>query len=356
MTFTTWMATITGTPANHCRSDKHPLQVIRPRLRRPLTSAYTVPKAVSHLPPTAYENNQMADNPLAEVFGYRYDDHSPEAESHRDGRLCPFHNKKGPKCTKSSKTNPLGVCSVFEGNQPAITCPVRFTQDWIMLNDAAAFVLPNVAGPNWSPVPEVKLVDDAGKSAGNIDYVLAQLDEFGEIVDFGAVEVQAVYISGNVRDPFNKYMAQRPHHEMTWRGNIRPDYLSSSRKRLLPQLVYKGSILREWGKRTAVILQDRFYNTLPDLDEVPPEKADIAWFTYHLDHDAGSNRFKLVRNRIVYTDAAATLERITHTHAGPISAFVKLIKEKMKKMARSPTLFEAGAIDEDDDDEDNEDE
>jgi hypothetical protein len=54
---------------------------------------------------------------------------------------------------------------------------------------------------------EVRLNDNFGKSAGNIDTVLVAYDGNGKIYDFGALEVQAVYISGNVRDPFDYYMS-----------------------------------------------------------------------------------------------------------------------------------------------------
>jgi len=32
--------------------------------------------------------------------------------------------------------------------------------------------------------------------------VLVAYDDAGKVVDFGALEIQAVYISGNVREPF----------------------------------------------------------------------------------------------------------------------------------------------------------
>lgn len=34
----------------------------------------------------------MPGQPLAEVFGFPVDDFSPEADRHRQNRLCPFHN------------------------------------------------------------------------------------------------------------------------------------------------------------------------------------------------------------------------------------------------------------------------
>ena len=62
---------------------------------------------------------------------------------------------------------------------------------------------------------EVRLDDKNGKSAGNIDLVLVAYDSNGRILDFGALEVQAVYISRNVRKPFEHYMqdpARRRQH------------------------------------------------------------------------------------------------------------------------------------------------
>ncbi len=72
------------------------------------------------------------------------------------------------------------------------------------------------------------------------------------ITDFGAIEVQAVYISGNIRDPYERYIADPVGQaNLNWRGKPkypRPDYLSSTRKRLAPQLLYKGGILNGWGE------------------------------------------------------------------------------------------------------------
>ena len=61
-------------------------------------------------------------------------------------------------------------------------------------------------------LPEIKLQDARGQSAGNIDYVIVKYDDKGNITDFASIEVQGVYISGNLRKPFDKYMEnQNPH-------------------------------------------------------------------------------------------------------------------------------------------------
>ena len=175
------------------------------------------------------------NQPLAEVFGFPVSNQSLEAQRYRSKRLCPFNNKV-PNCTKDKAKNPLGVCSVLHDSDVVITCPIRFRQNWIIADDAADFFFPQDA--KWTTLTEVRLNDRDGKSAGNIDVVLVSYNDAGKITDFGALEVQAVYISGNVRNPFEQYMqapANRANMDWTEQPNYpRPDYLSSSRKRLAP--------------------------------------------------------------------------------------------------------------------------
>jgi hypothetical protein len=139
-------------------------------------------------------------HPLAEVFGFPTTDMSAKADRHRTKRLCPFNNKV-PNCTKDKAQNPLGVCSVFHDDEVVITCPIRFRQEWIIADDAADFFFPE--GATWTTLTEVRLKDAEGESAGNIDVVLCAYDKSGKVCDFGALEVQAVYISGNVRNPLS---------------------------------------------------------------------------------------------------------------------------------------------------------
>lgn len=221
--------------------------------------------------------------PLAEVFGHLVGDQSAKANRYRSLRLCPFNNKV-PNCTKDKAKNPLAVCSIFHDGAPAITCPIRFREDWLITDDASSFFFPD--GAKWSSLTEVRLNDANGKSAGNIDVVLVAYDDNGQIYDFGALEIQAVYISGNVRDPFEHYMKNpKVRATMDWSTQPnypRPDYLSSSRKRLAPQLLFKGGIIHSWQKKTAVALSKGVFDTFPSLKMVPKKVADIAWLIYDL--------------------------------------------------------------------------
>ncbi len=283
------------------------------------------------------------NQPLAEVYGHLITDQSSKAVRYRSRRLCPFNNKV-PNCTKDKAKNPLGVCSIYHENKPVITCPIRFREDWIITDDAASFFFGK--GATWSSLTEVRLNDSNGKSAGNIDVILAAYDPNGKIYDFGALEVQAVYISGNVRDPFEYYIkAPLSRSSMDWTDQPnypRPDYLSSSRKRLAPQLLFKGGIFNAWKKRTAVVLSKAFFKTLPKLKSVAKSKADIAWLIYDLvlvkGKDEKVGRYTLKKVDEVFTGFEPALLSITTASPGKVDDFLKLLQEKLDEQLETPPI------------------
>jgi len=189
------------------------------------------------------------------------------------------------------------------------------------------------------------LNDAAGKTAGNIDVVLVAYHDDGKVYDFGALEVQAVYISGNVREPFEYYMkAPKQHSSMNWskQSNYpRPDYLSSSRKRLVPQLLFKGGIFNTWRKKTAVALNKGFFDTLPRMKSVSKSKADIAWLIYDLElikEKGKSEKYRLKKVDEVFTEFESSLLSITAPSPGKIDDFVKLLQEKLDEQLETPPV------------------
>lgn len=109
----------------------------------------------------------------------------------------------------------------------------------------------------------------------------------------------------------------------------RPDYLSSSRKRLAPQLLYKGSILNGWGKKQAVAVQRGFFRTLPTLPQVPPDEADIVWLIYDLEYDANRHTYELALKEQIYSPFDPALARITKPVVGPVGSFVDLLQSRL---------------------------
>lgn len=284
------------------------------------------------------ESANMAANPLAEVFGFPLVNSTEEAKRLRRNKLCPFNNRV-PSCTKDKAKNPLGVCSIFSDGKPVITCPVRFREKWIIVEHAADFFFDETT--SWTSVSEVRLTDKNGKSAGNVDMVLVAYDQRGQVTNFGSLEVQAVYISGNIRAPFEYFMRkpeERKDFDWRTRPNFpKPDYLSSSRKRLIPQVMYKGKIFRAWGKKQALVLQRSFFETLPQMPRVGGEEADLGWFLYDLKYRESENRYELSRQEVVYTKFEPALDRIVKPEPSKVEDFVEVLQQKLdEKLESSP--------------------
>ncbi|MEI6050935.1 MAG: NotI family restriction endonuclease [Bacteroidota bacterium] len=266
--------------------------------------------------------------PLGEIFGFPIDNETERSQRYRADKLCPFNNIVS-NCTKNSIEFPLGVCSLNHKDQRVIICPTRFREDWTIISDAASFIFNGK--DTWTHVGEVKLKDKHDKSAGNIDYVLVSYDTRGRILDFGSLEVQAVYISGNLTGPFTAYL-EKPAPGFSWTKAFKypkPDYLSSSRKRLIPQIIAKGSILKQWNKKQVVALQTSFYNTLPSLPEFDKTESDFAFFLYELIPDNQAKVLSLKLQRIVYTKFANALEQIAKFEAGPMNQFTEILQKKL---------------------------
>lgn len=275
--------------------------------------------------------------PLNEVFGYGCQDMSERAVSNRKGRLCPFGNIV-PNCTKDRANDPLGVCSIVADDRAAITCPVRFNQDGIVAKAAAEFFFRS--GSMWTTVKEVRLYDANNRAAGNIDFVVCHYDAAGKVVDFGSLEIQAVYISGNVRNPFAQYSANPSETAATvyaGTNSPRPDYLSSSRKRLAPQMLFKGGIFSAWGKKQAVAVDTGFFETLPPMQAVEPQDADLMWIVVDVvpsKHQGHPHQLNVVRKH--YTVFRDSLRDITEPKPGDVAAFRKTLQDRVDRELNTP--------------------
>ncbi|MCE7982129.1 MAG: hypothetical protein DYG89_13115 [Caldilinea sp. CFX5] len=279
--------------------------------------------------------------PLVEVFGFPVQDLSEQAERYRRLKLCPFNNIV-PNCTKDKANDPLGVCSINQAESTdeqtdiVITCPIRFRQDWVIAEQAASFFFGEATA--WTSLSEVRLKDKAGQSAGSIDLVLVAYDDRGRVTDFGALEVQAVYISGNVRKPFEYYMNDRAARwNMDWSKLAdyypRPDFLSSQRECLVSKLIGRGSIFSTWQKKQAIALQRNIYESLPALPIVDAADAEVAWFLYDLQpHPKG---YTLQLSEVVYTEFSAVLTRMMTPEPGNIQSFIDYLQLRLDETSCS---------------------
>ena len=171
---------------------------------------------------------------ISEFFGYRAEDSSTEAMTAAIRQICPF---LGTQCTKVLSRDRIisGVCAVrqkTDGSPSVICCPNRiYAEDYKMLrlvsrqafghdfglyagraaiekakseNGAIA-----VFGHGWGG--ELRLPQRAGTGSYFVDWVLARLDQTGELVAFTAIEVQTIDTTGNYREA-RAALLKKPFH------------------------------------------------------------------------------------------------------------------------------------------------
>lgn len=196
-----------------------------------------------------------------EFFGYRAADTSETAVRAAHDFQCPF---LGDRCEKTLSDGLIsGVCTVKPvTSAPVICCPVRlYAEDYKILRDVAdrAFspgldLLPGrtaatealarrqslvaVFGKRWGG--ELRLPQKDGANSYFVDWILALLDQEGDLVEFVAIEVQTIDTTGNYRASRTALLAEtRDIVQSTVGLNW-----ENVNKRILPQLIYKGQVLQ----------------------------------------------------------------------------------------------------------------
>jgi len=235
---------------------------------------------------------------IAEVFGYPIDNHTGDAQKCRDQRRCRF---VGGPCTKGGTRDPLGICSLGDDQHAAILCPRRFLENDRVFLDAGKLAFGSHA--QFVAVPELRVLRVPGnprRRIGKVDYVLGNLGSSGEVIDFAALEVQAVYFSGqSVRPAFAEFMRTGHWPDATQR---RPDWRSSAQKRLMPQLALKVPIFRRWGKKFFVAVDSLFFDALPTMNTVDAiANSEVTWLVYPVEYQRDRRVFLVGSPRVVFT-------------------------------------------------------
>jgi hypothetical protein len=237
---------------------------------------------------------------VAEIFGYDIADQSEAAWTARNSKHCRFRNSP---CTKSSKTDPLGICSLSNGNRAAALCPVRFLERDQIFKDAALIAFG--AGATFGIFPEIRILEIAPKAEGErsqkigkVDFLIGRIEN-GKVTDFAAVEIQAAYFSGTSLKPaFHHYLDHR-----NFDGHVttrRPDFRSCAQKRLVPQLQLKIPVFRRWGKKFFVVVDSEFFASLPSFPKTTQSNSELTWLTYPIAHQGTG--LSLREPQIIYSE------------------------------------------------------
>ncbi len=232
---------------------------------------------------------------IAEVFGQDVAKTLTLPREQRDTKWCPF---RGSACTKGGKNDPLGICSFGDSKRATTVCPVRFREGDRLFLDVGRLAFGS--GSRIVAVPEFRLlrIPGTGRKIGKIDYLLGQLDEKGTPIDFAALEVQSVYISGqSIKPAFNEFLNTGA---LSLADSRRPDFRSSAQKRLMPQLTLKVPVFRRWGKRFFVAVDQMFFDAMPPMKTVSAGNAEVTWLAYPFTR-ASPNGYTLGEPRVICT-------------------------------------------------------
>ncbi len=189
-----------------------------------------------------------------------------EAVAARKSFGCPF---TGQQCTKRlHKDDPSGVCTYKQvTGLPVICCPTRlYANDYQVLRDVAeqafggnlnlvraseaaryraehpgnAYIV--VFGRRWGKELRLPNRSKRRQSGGNyfIDWILVHVDSTEKLLSFVALEVQTIDTSGNYRAGRTAALEGRAIVGKNTAGFNWENVF----KRILPQLIYKGHVLR----------------------------------------------------------------------------------------------------------------
>ena len=199
---------------------------------------------------------------------------------------CPFRRERTP-CSKQGGVCTLQKYKIVEERiassvgEPVIVCPYRFDQDDLIphwLAEIAGFDQVYLA----HEVPFMR-APTTGREAGRIDLVLAGNTEASE---WYGLEIQAVYFSGaSMKKDFELLLHDQSMPASKPTARRRPDWRSSSAKRLMPQLEVKVPTLRQWGKKLAVAVDLPFFEAIGGASASPSHdiySGDVIWLVPRL--------------------------------------------------------------------------
>ena len=286
---------------------------------------------------------------IAEWYGRRFTFLTPAERTRLAGRAlgdddappCPFQAGR-PPCSKQ-----FGICSIdryAEGDDgrigdaeenPVIVCPRRFDEELLpvhWLSEIVGFPREEVLVAR-----EVSFMRNphTGRPAGKIDLVVAR--EIKGVLDWYAMEIQAVYFSGVGRRPEieAQISADNDERPAPFPNAIRrPDWRSSSAKRLMPQLDIKVPLLRRWGRKTAVVVGRPFFDAIGGPSTEPTQDlnaGDVIWMVPDLVPD-GQGQYRMERGYWEVLELEDSHRKLLSATTIPRAAFEETLRKKLEPL------------------------
>ena len=246
---------------------------------------------------------------IFEYFGFIPSDNSPIALKHRSEKSCPF---VVGQCIKKIKLDNdprhiAGVCSMnTKTDGPVMTCPHRmYAGDYAVIADVALAAFGKkmelvsgdmvhshkgttdfiaVFGQRWGK--ELRLPKNKGRGSYSVDWILARLSPEKTLLEFTAMEVQTIDTTGNYHSEVLALSQNRPFSGKTT-ANLNWENVN---KRILPQIIYKGHVLRrepKCSKGLYFICPTAVYNRIHErlggnMQSIHPSTGTVTFMHYSI--------------------------------------------------------------------------
>lgn len=263
--------------------------------------------------------------------------------------LCPFIQSRCVKRSTQLPNEPYPVCTLWRrsdgapdpANDLIFVCPKRFyAVDF--LTEVIEHCWPGDKPLNPQVAPEVKM-----SGFGNVDFVIADVKEDGEVDQFLSVELQAIDITGSVFAAYqalraNADLAKRPTYGLNW-DNVY--------KRYITQLIRKGYFHHHWKSKIVAVIPEQVYQYIvgrADFIRSPDVKSaqvNIIFMTYRLEDDPtrpGEYRPALVT--VEGTSHSSLQNAILYKEAPQREAFTAQIKRSLVRAVNLADLIATGDI------------
>ena len=275
---------------------------------------------------------QLANIALASVQG-RPPPQGSSPECPYQANLPPC-SKKGGVCSLQRYQRAAGNLLGPPEDSPVVVCPRRFEQDRLAARWPAEIVGFN---PDETMLArEVAFMQGIGtkKPAGKIDLVVARTSQ--DSMDWYGLETQAVYFSGQGMATEFESIQRANGPRPPFPGAVRrPDWRSSSAKRLMPQLQIKVPTLRRWGSKMAVVVDRPFFESIGGPSETPSQDlgdGDVIWMVLEIQPDnAGS--YRLSRGHWEVLTLEMSCEKLLAAETMQRDAFMAILRRKLGPMA-----------------------
>ena len=296
---------------------------------------------------------------ITELFGYS--PHAAEFSNAVRSRICPFI---GVPCRKNfSDGMASGLCSAAatKDSTPVICCPQRlYANDYQVLRQVctSAFgahipMLTNLSTGIPSGGAAIPFGQRLGKelkvksrgSSYSFDWIIAQVDGDGELLEFVAVEVQTIDTTGSYRR--QSWDLQFANEGTGIGGFSQPEPGKSSNfnyenvnKRILPQLITKGHLLRveEQCKKGLFFIcptpvLKRIYGRLGNrLAEYALQPGAITFQDYSIDISSAQSPFPLMMGSSFTTTHDQLALAFSSPHdLPPKNSYSKVVREAIKE-------------------------